>query len=274
MQISVNDIVVLLEQKKRKAEMEFRLKLLSSASSDEDAINSVKKSIREADEAVGSQLGRLESAGISLVRPFGQKIDSYDEQLSGFSSEDVLGAIRSKKGDAYDVLASKGELIKKNHSNRSNIAKILLLSSKMESKDSLIEAIHNGEIEECIPVLGLSNDEANLLARLLRRVGIPATLCEDGIHKGEDGCDLQVDIAGSVVWLDSEKHDTLKENIEKIRKLNSRIQLKNAERQIKDFSEDEESEFASIQAEYLRLLKEQDELLKDFKEEENLVITS
>ena len=50
--------------------------------------------------------------------------------------------------------------------------------------------------------------------------------------------------------------------------VNSLIQLRNAERQIKVFDSREEDEFSALQRQYLELLKEQDELLREYNEEE------
>jgi len=74
------------------------------------------------------------------------------------------------------------------------------------------------------------------------------------------------------VWVSREIKEKLDSNMKRIEEINPEIQLRNAQRHIKVFNEEEEKLFASLQEEYLKLLKEQDELLSDFNEEEKLSV--
>jgi hypothetical protein len=57
-----------------------------------------------------------------------------------------------------------------------------------------------------------------------------------------------------------------------MQQVNVKIQLKNAERQIRQFGEAEEKEFDELQKKYLELIKQKDEILKNYEEESNLSV--
>ena len=82
-----------------------------------------------------------------------------------------------------------------------------------------------------------------------------------------DGKEVKVEIANRPVWVSDETLLKIQENLNKISSINAKIQLKNAERQIRHFDDTEETTFNTLQHEYLQLLKEQDELLKGYWEE-------
>ena len=52
--------------------------------------------------------------------------------------------------------------------------------------------------------------------------------------------------------------------MKRTQQVSMKVQLRNAERQVLTFDEAQEKDFEALQHEYLNLLKEQDELLRDF----------
>jgi hypothetical protein len=117
------------------------------------------------------------------------------------------------------------------------------------------------------------NTDANVaskIAALLGRIGLNCRIEEGSLVASEQSDEVEVEIANKKVWVSACRLELLNKNKESLYNISSKIQLKNAVRQIKEFSEEEEKEFAAMQNEYLKLLKEQDELLKDFYEEEHI----
>jgi uncharacterized membrane protein YgaE (UPF0421/DUF939 family) len=112
------------------------------------------------------------------------------------------------------------------------------------------------------------------LARFLRRCGIVCRAEGKDIRPAEepDELEIRMEISNRLVWVSEAAKWQLEENLKRINDLNSHIQLKNAERQIKRFSDAEEEQFADLQRRYLELLKQQDELLREFNEEERLAV--
>lgn len=269
MQVKLKDVVKLLELSKRKAEIAFKLEI-----SEEEEKASHKSQL----ESVLHQMDRLsqaiEKAGIVIAMPNECEIAHLNDALSKHSAHEILDAMKKREGETYKTLVARGKLIKQNFENRENIAKLALLTAKLkkEVRDAIVEVVRRGKIEISIPLLDTEPAPSNKIATVLGRLGIPASVEENALMASEKEKEIAVQLPNRKVWVSPEIHGKLDLNLAKIREISSKIQLKNAVRQIKQFSEDEEKEFAAMQDDYLKLLKEQDELLKEFFEEDKLAL--
>jgi hypothetical protein len=81
-----------------------------------------------------------------------------------------------------------------------------------------------------------------------------------------------VDVSGNRIWVSNDLKPKFDENVVLMQQVNVKIQLKNAERQIRQFGEAEEKEFDELQKKYLELIKQKDEILKNYEEESNLSV--
>jgi len=224
----------------------------------------------------------LKKAGITFCYIYQERISDLDSKLSTFSLSEQITAIKTKNGPVYELLKERGALLKKNYEERENLAKLLILMSKVKDPDvkyKLNEALKKGEIKEIIHLKGQNKEFDRELyekiAAIFNRLGISASISADGEIlssrppvKGE----VPFVIANKKVWVSAEAADKLIVNISNIEKLSPHLQWKNAQKQIMELSENEEKEFAELQKKYLALLKEQDEILKSFKEEESLIV--
>jgi hypothetical protein len=139
----------------------------------------------------------------------------------------------------------------------------------------LYEAIRKGKLPAEIP---LTEDgvRKKLLVKLLWRIGIYAYGTEEGITAQKTDCRQETEVPvllqdNKRVWIVEPKQEVFMEVEEKLKTVSTKIQLKNAERQVKVFNEKEEKEFGEIQNEYLRLLKSRDEILDEFYNEERML---
>lgn len=268
-EISTRDIVALLEAGKRKAELEFRKAIF------EDASEGLAKDLRKVEDIHRSLAARMERAGIELAYPFGKRIEEFNKSISGITPGEIRDAMRSRDGPVYGLLAERGIIIKKNFENRENIAKATMIISRLDEqrRRRIFDAIRCGALAENVSVADLDEKSRARLARLIRRMGIRAGVA-DGFISGEAvpaEDEVQVQVLDKKVWVTVEVSGLLSKNLEDMDCLNRKIQLRNAQRQVMSFNDDEEKDFATLQSEYLRLLKEQDELLREFKEEEMTV---
>lgn len=219
-----------------------------------------------------SELSKMiNAAGVRIIQPDRARISEFDNQLSEFSKDEILDSMMSRKGDAYTLLLERGDIIKRNFENRHNIAKISLLVAGLDKdkREKLCGSIDDAGFEGSVELSGLAKGKAANLATLLARISIKAGGSEESAlrsHKEEK----IVHIGGERVWVTTEVSEKLSKNLSMMQELNKKIQLKNAQRQITVFSDDEEKEFESLQQEYLKLLKEQDDLTRDFREEDNM----
>ncbi len=218
---------------------------------------------------------KARAAGVSLIFPNQTKLDEYAEALEAFPPDAIREGLKIRDGKAYQALKERGMIVKKNFENRSEIAKLLILVAGMakEERGAAESAIASGAVETPISVASLGEQSGKRLARFMRRCGIACAASDILLNPAPDGGgekEARVEMPNRWVWVSEGSKALLEENLRKMQHLNARIQLKNAERQIKTFSDEEEGVFATLQSEYLALLKEQDELLKEFNEEDLL----
>lgn len=220
---------------------------------------------------------KAKAAGVSLIFPNQTKLDEYAEALEAFPPDAIREGLKVRDGKAYQTLKERGMIVKKNFENRSEIAKLLILVAGMakEERGAAESAIASGAVEAPIGVASLGEQSGKRLARFMRRCGIACVSSENLLNPAPDEGvekEARIEMPNRWVWVSEGSKALLEENLRKMQCLNARIQLKNAERQIKTFSDEEEGVFATLQMEYLTLLKEQDELLKEFNEEDLLAV--
>jgi len=244
--------------------------------------NTISNALEEINKLLLDRSSMLKNAGIIFCYIYQERISDLDSKLSTFSLSEQIMAIKAKNGPIYELLKERGALLKKNYEERENLAKLLILISKVKDQDikyKLAEALKKGEIKEIIHLRGRGKEcDKELyekIAAIFNRLGISASISADGgmlsSHPPVKG-EVPFVIANKKVWVSAEAADKLLINISNIEKLSPHLQWKNAQKQIMELSENEEKEFAELQKKYLALLKEQDEILKGFKEEESLSV--
>lgn len=262
------EIARLIELNKEKAELQFKLDYASSNSASKDQIKALQDLLAKVSDSVKSIHSMMQNHNVEFILPNEGQINEYSAELAKSEHAAIVSAIRSKEGSVYDLMSKRAAITKRNYENRENIGKLLILLSKIKSKNKplageIAKSMRLGSFDmSAIANDSLDNKQASYLSRFLVRVGI--TKSEDII--GE----ICMNINNRIVWVNKEASDKLLSNSDKMKALSNKIQLKNAERQVKVFNDQEEKDYSELQHEYLKLLKEQDELLKDFNEEENI----
>lgn len=266
--ISFYDISKLIELNKEKAELQFKLlyALANTNSVSKETAVELESSIAKVSASHSFILSKLNAAGISFALPNENTINELSVQVNGFNPNDIIAAVKTKSGPTYELMGKRAVLVKKNYESRENIGKMLLLIANIGKKNKelsgkLLEAVKSGGN----PLLAsdislLTPKELHHLGNLFHRVGLSFP-----DHKTVE---VPIPMNHRVVWIDQKSSTDLLSNFDKIKSLSTKIQLRNAERQVKVFDDNEEKEFVELQHEYLKLLKEQDSILKSFNEEE------
>ena len=270
--VTLKDVVSLIELNKARAELSFRLNTLTDAKPEEaDALRSRLIDTQNKIERISQA---IEKNGVIIAMPNEKEISRLNDSLSSSSAQDMLEAMKKKAGDIYAIMVARGAFMKRNFENRENIAKLALVSALLQKdvKSAIADAVRAGSLDSPIPLLTVQEKTGKNIAALLGRLGMPAECTGGTLVKAANGQEHAMQLHNRTVWVRLDLHERLNANLEKMKEISPRIQLKNAVRQIKTFDEAEEKEFAAIQGEYLQLLKEQDELLKDFFEEEKIEI--
>lgn len=266
MEITARDIGRLIELNKKKAELEFKKTIYAEESSE----------LKSLEKNASGLMERATNAGIKLVYPNQRKLDALAKVLSGFSRDEIREAMKTKKGNAYETLKERGMIVKANYENRFEIAKLCMIAAKMgsEEKKALLDVLAAGCLAKALRIESLDDNSKKKLARIMKRCGLGlAEFEKEFMPAHSDEHEVRVEISNRYIWINQKTLVRIQENLNKIGSVNSKIQLKNAERQIRIFSEEEETYFNSLQQEYLFLLKEQDELLKGYWDEENISVT-
>ncbi len=258
--MEVKEVAKLIELQKRKNTLELKKSIGGDC---EEELKSIS-------EALNSALSKASSSGIDLVVPKQGRIEDIESLLKDMPAQDVRDALKNKSGEAYALLTERAGISSANSQNRFEIAKLLLTLSKMDDVEraNIANAIKSGKVDEPLKVGSLKDHERVKLVRLLYRCGISCALEDAQIEDGEpQEKDFPVSVQNQNVWVNHETRKQLEENLKKMEVLGSELQVRNAKRHVLTFSEEEESKYASLQAEYLELLKQQDELLKDYHAE-------
>jgi hypothetical protein len=270
--LTLNDLIVYLELGKSRAELQFRLALLGGGSDAER--NSCESRLAAVQRQLDSLSDRMAVAGVVIAVPDEEAIKRLSEALSSSSAKDIADAIQKRAGEVYGPLAARGALIKRNFENRENIAKLALLMCGLQKdvRETLACQVRKGSLSIPVPILKGEEELGNRIAHVLGRMGMPAEIRDGSLVSSSATAEVSVEIHGRKVWVNQQIKEKLGANIRKIQELSPKIHLKNAVRQIKQFDEVEEKDFVAIQNEYLGLLKEQDELLREFNEEGKLSV--
>ncbi len=239
--------------------------------SDDDSLKHIAANAAELAE-------RAKAASVELAIPNQDKLGELGARLGSFPPSALREALKVKDGSAYEVFRERGLIVKKNNENRLEIAKLSVMIAKAAApeRSALLCAVRAGVVSAPLRIDSMEEDSVAKIARFLRRCGL---LCEASgreILPSQEAKEreIRLDISNRSVWISEGSKEKIEENLKRIHAVNATIQLRNAERQIKSFSDDEESLFAGLQKEYLELLKQQDEMLREFNEEERISVKS
>jgi hypothetical protein len=258
-----------MELNKKRAELEFKSSALGV-----DCGAELRSITANADEIAA----KAKAAKVDIILPNEKRLQELGSALSAFSPQQLKEALLNRSGQAYELLQQRGIIVKQNHENRSEVAKLSMALARMPSHDRSIAAamVRSGALKGTVQLTFTGEPLVRDIARYLRRCGMGCTASGRNIMAEKDAPhdEVRMEMSNRNVWVTQSVKAQLEENLRRIHALTAGIQLKNAERQIKHFSEQEETEFVTLQRKYLDLLKQQDELLKEFNEEENLPVKS
>ncbi|MFH1785704.1 MAG: hypothetical protein ABH842_04715 [Candidatus Micrarchaeota archaeon] len=265
MELTARDIGRLIELSKKKAELEFKKNIYCD---DSHELKSV-----EANWA--KLMAKAKSCNIELIYPHQRKLDALAKVLSGFTKEEIKDSIKTKEGKAYDILQERGVIVKTNYENRFEIAKLCLIAAKMntEERKAVLDVIAAGCLAKPLKVESITETDKKKLVQIMKRCGLGlADFEKDYMPTQTVENEVKVEISNRTVWINPKALIEIQENLKRISEINAKIQLKNAERQIRIFGDEEEGHFSTLQKDYLGLLKQQDELLKEYWEEEKISV--
>jgi hypothetical protein len=248
-------VVALIKLKKKIAELNLLSSYFSINGENTKAAN-VKRELSSLDQ----ELEELEKQLDNIVLPFSNRLKELNKALADYSEKEIIESLKTKTGELYSLLVKRGEIIRIHDKRANEIGKLNeFLMFYDGNKDKIRKAIEDGSFEETIEVSDES--KAKTLAILLNRMNI---FCKVEGNKlvpaKENHYEDLVEFENECFWVKKGKVDEFKTLLAELNSIKRKIQLLNAERQIRKFSEGEEAEFIATQSRYLELLKKRDEL--------------
>ncbi len=233
----MESISTYLKERKRKESLMFKIKLMRSKGQDVEALEKELESI---------QVPNLDLSFIPEI----EKINKLTQEIDLYPPYDIINAIKEKKGVLWDKIKERNILWERVLYLENEIA--YLVSLIKEDMYEKIGKFLKGELEE------LEGDEK--LLRALEGLGLALKLEDGKIKRDESREDkLIVIYEGKKYWMEKNKAKEFEELLNKLDRISLEIQMKNAKRQIKADTND--NEFEKLQKEYLELIKKRDEML-------------
>lgn len=198
-----------------------------------------------------------------IIYPNQYLIDELSEKISQFDPQKIIESLKEKNGELYELLEKRGKIIKRNFENKRDVAKLNILLSKAakEEKIMLAEALKKGVVEETVPA---SSIDANEFAKLANRCGILCSVLENSIcNEAPTKKEKTIIIDNKKIWIAEEHVDQVEIKIKRIEELRNTLQVEYAKRHVLVYNEEDEIRYNSMQLEYLGLIKEKDEILKN-----------
>ncbi|MFA5106056.1 MAG: hypothetical protein WC506_03790 [Candidatus Micrarchaeia archaeon] len=262
--ISVDDLLEHTVLSRKLSETEYKKNYLvrNGAESRDMHIASLDKviaDIRHRLDPINSKLSKVDL--ITLV-PRREEIDSLNAEIEKYQIADIDTAISSRQGALFELLRKRSEITKANYELRDDICRLTILINSIPLEDAeSVKAYVEGESPSEISLEGISEEKQQNLLTLLNRLGKPSNIQKGKILPSLGMSCESVFIDGKKAHLPVEKLAKYKEIESEISKLSVKIQVQNAQRQIRTFSQEEASEYSGMQQRFAELLNSKKELL-------------
>lgn len=264
--ITPKDISDYIKYKKNRAELAFKIEFASNSGNPNHVVE-LKKELASVEGHLSAFDAKFKRVSFVIVIPGDSQISKLSEKINSSSHDEIVNAMTLKSGDLYDTLTERGRLMKKNFEMREEIGKLNVLLYKLDAKarNKFESDIRNSSSSISLDGKFKEDTSKVVLQKILLRLGI-------SVSEGDNApsCEeTEINLENRKVWVSKKVESEFHKNVEETKKVVAKIQIKNAERQIRNFSEEEEKEFAKIQHVYLELLKQRDTLLKEYNDEFN-----
>lgn len=263
------EIVYLIELNKKRAELKFKRDYLirKGKAVDDPQVARLGAEL----ENISKQADELESkitTKEALFYPNEKLISELNAEVAKLAPEKIDQAMLSKAGDEYALLEKRGKLLKDNYERRKEIATLMEFANSLPSKirDEIIEKTKLGSIGELDASI-LDEKARARLFKLLNRAGIRCVLDQYRLlNEGQSATqwnEKRLEVEGNIVWTDGTKDNEIADFFRQMTETGNRIQVMNAERHVKTFTPEEETQFFELQKKYLDMLKKRNEMLSE-----------
>ncbi len=276
--ISVDDLLEHTVLSRKLSETEYKKSyLLRNGAADSDLhVASLEKVISDLRYKLTPINSKLSKVDLMTIVPRRCEVEALNDQIGKFPISDIDSAISKRQGNLFELLRHRSEITKANFELRDDICRLTILVNSLPLEDAeAIKAYVEGDKPTDLSLEGISMEKQQNLLTLLNRLGKPSSIQAGKIVPS-------VSIAGSeYVFVDGKKAHMSQEKLVKFREIESsiarlsvQIQVQNAQRSVKPFSEDEAREYSDMQQKFAGLLNSKKELLESTEVKEESVSMS
>ncbi len=263
--LTPRDIGALIEVRKKVAELSYKKGRLQRSG---DA-----RELKEVEDELG-RLGERKAAlerkvgGMEIFVPFQKRLEELQAKISAHDDEDVAAAMRAKEGELYQMLKEKGSILKRNMEARNEIGKLIIMiqTTYPALRAKIVEAVREGRAPE-MEVAELGGKEGRIVSSL-NRMGISCRVRDGRIAPSEEAwCEAKVLLNNVHIWIPRENFEKFTQNEAEMELVGIKLQVKNAEKQVKTFDEAEMKVFRDLQVKYIDLLKVRKDITEIYEKE-------
>lgn len=184
-----------------------------------------------------------------------KRLCEINDAISELEEQELIDGIL-KKNDVYKLLKEKTDIIKKLDDNKYNVGISLYFLEKIEDtkiKETITKMIFLAENKNDINDIHIDNPWVNIIFGILQK-------------DNENGQLKITSIEDEILIIPKDRYKDVNHVINEYPKVANKIQFKNAERQIRQFGNEEEEEFEKLQKQYLELISKINEIKKKYSD--------
>jgi hypothetical protein len=216
---------------------------------------------------------KLSIADMITVVPNRREITEYSNRINHFSREQLDSAVRSKTGEAYDLMKKRAVMVKNNFEHKEDIARLTILINGAPRKEaeSIRAIVEEGEGADA-DVSFLPPDTQQELLNLASRIGRQCCVANGSLTTDKKKAELaslkpedeviKVLNGTKRIWVRADKALEYDENEKKIAELLAKIQAKTAEKQARALTDEENVYIDGLQNDYLAAKQKRSELAR------------
>ncbi|MCX8175164.1 MAG: hypothetical protein N3E51_03085 [Candidatus Micrarchaeota archaeon] len=273
--ISSRELVEHAVLSRKRNELAFKKDLLvkSGAKEGDLHLKAVCDEIAAVEEKLAPIGEKLAVADLISIVPKRKEIAELTEKINRYSRPELERAVRSKEGEAYELMKRRAVIVRENYERREDIARLTILLNTLPRKEaeSLRAVIEEGSGSD-VDVSFLPKEKQQQLLNLASRLGRDCCIYAGSFSVDKKKVafsdmkprqEVERIIMGRRIWIDAAMAGEFDENEKALAKLLSAIQAKGAEKQARELSGEENAYFEKAQHEYLSALSKRAEFMKE-----------
>ena len=267
--VTPRDIGALIEVRKKIAELSYKKGFAQRVGADEREIRIMEDELKRLEERKASL--EKKTGNVEIFVPFQKKLEELQAQIGEKPQDELDMALRGRSGELYDMLRERGKILKRNVEARNEIGKLVLLSRALYPGlcSKIADAVKEGRVPDVeAQSLGVRLERIVLA---LNRMGIPCKVGEGKLVSSEEPWgEAKVFMNNGHIWIPKDSLERFNRNEIELEQVGIRLQVKNAERQVREFGEAETKEFEDLQNRYIGLLRVRKDIAGPYEKEMEL----